>query len=210
MRYPMDVYSTKKSHCLHPFSPQDVQYKNNRHVRYEIYDSCLFKLALGSNDPRVPGPSRSRFSSSSSTKLGEIVPCFQYTHWLNWTPTCSVAMLVLRNSCFCGGRRKRWRCYAPRVLSSMQRKTAKEAWWPNCEAPGLVYASALFFETFMHVYVRTMYDQIYSAGKIKKNGGQVSGWTCRTRVQTSRVYRLKPAWTFGRLCGKIVFLRSCV
>ena len=38
----------------------------------------------------------------------------------------------------------------------MQRKTAwKEAWRPKCAAPRLVYDSALFFETFVHVYVRT-------------------------------------------------------
>ena len=36
---------------------------------------------------------------------------------------------------------------------SMQWKTTKkEAWWPKCAAPRLVYDSALF-ETFMHVYV---------------------------------------------------------
>ena len=51
----------------------------------------------------------------------------------------------------------------------MQPKTAKkEAWRLKCAAPRLVYDSAIFSETFMHVYVRTTYDQIYSA-KIKKN-----------------------------------------
>ena len=52
------------------------------------------------------------------------------------------------------------------ILSSIQWKAAiKEAEWPKCAAPRLVDNSALF-ETRMHVYVRTMYDQIYSA-KIK-------------------------------------------
>ena len=50
----------------------------------------------------------------------------------------------------------------------MQQKTArKEAWRPKCAARRLVYDSALF-KTFMHVYVRTMYDQTYSA-KRRKN-----------------------------------------
>ena len=56
------------------------------------------------------------------------------------------------------------------ILSSIQWKTAiKEAEWPKCAAPRLVYDSPLFFETCMHVYVHTRsttYDQIYSA-KIK-------------------------------------------
>ena len=49
-----------------------------------------------------------------------------------------------------------------------------------------------FFETFMHVYVRTLRTTKYIQGK-KKNesplGGQVSGWTC-TCVQKFRVYLL--------------------
>ena len=46
----------------------------------------------------------------------------------------------------------------------MQRKTAKKgAWRPECAAPRLFYDSALFFETFMRVYTRITYDQIYSA-----------------------------------------------
>ena len=63
----------------------------------------------------------------------------------------------------------------------MQRVTTKkEAWRPNCAAPGLDYDSALFFETFMHDYIRTTYDQIYSKNKTKP-GGQVSGWTCTSK-----------------------------
>ena len=55
-----------------------------------------------------------------------------------------------------------------------------------------VYDSALFFETFMHVYVRTTYDQIYSAKKkVSPPGGQVSGWTRRARVQNFTAYLLK-------------------
>ena len=75
-------------------------------------------------------------------------------------------------------------------LSLMQRKTAKnEAWRPKCAAPKLVYDSALFFETCMHEYVRTRYNQIYSAKKRKEPppGGQVSGWTYTTCVQKNRV-----------------------
>ena len=33
----------------------------------------------------------------------------------------------------------------------------KEAWRPKCAAPTLFYYSVLFFEIFMHVYVRTTY-----------------------------------------------------
>ena len=64
------------------------------------------------------------------------------------------------------------------ILPSIQWKAAiKEAGWPKCAAPRLVYDSALFFETCMHVYVRTMYDQIYSAKIQAPPGGKVSGWT---------------------------------
>ena len=53
------------------------------------------------------------------------------------------------------------------ILSSIPWKRAmKTAEWPKCAAPRLVYDSALFYETCMRVYVRTTYDQIYSA-KIK-------------------------------------------
>ena len=45
--------------------------------------------------------------------------------------------------------------YVRRDLSSMQRKTAKEAWQPKCAAPRLVHDSALSFETFMHVATST-------------------------------------------------------
>ena len=58
-----------------------------------------------------------------------------------------------------------------------KKKAIKEAEWPKCAAPRLVYDSALFFETCMHVYVRTMYDQIYSAKIQAPPGGKVSGWT---------------------------------
>ena len=57
-------------------------------------------------------------------------------------------------------------------LSSMQRKTAKkEAWRPKCAAPRLVCDSALFFETFMHVYVRRTYNTLvsYSMSPPKNN-----------------------------------------
>ena len=63
-------------------------------------------------------------------------------------------------------------------MSSMQRKTAKkEAWRPQCAVPRLVYDSALFFETFIHVYVRATYDQVYWAEKKKETPprGQISG-----------------------------------
>ena len=75
----------------------------------------------------------------------------------------------------------------------MQRKTArKEAWRPKCAAPRLVYDSALFFETCMHVYVRTIRTTKYIQWKKKKGsplGGQVSGWKCNC-VQNIRVYLL--------------------
>ena len=62
------------------------------------------------------------------------------------------------------------------ILPSIQWKAAiKEAGWPKCAAPRLVYDSALFFETCMHVYVRTTYDQTYSAIIKSSPGGKV--WT---------------------------------
>ena len=75
----------------------------------------------------------------------------------------------------------------------MQRKTAKkEAWRPKCAAPRLVYDPVLFPETVVHVYVRTTYDQIYSAKKkVSPPGGQVSGWTRRACVQNFTAYLLK-------------------
>ena len=84
----------------------------------------------------------------------------------------------LRIFCFCGGRRKRLRCYVRRALSSMQRKTAKEAWRPKCAAPRLVYDSALFFETFYaRTSIRTCYvpPNIFGEKKRKTPGRQVSG-----------------------------------
>ena len=58
----------------------------------------------------------------------------------------------------------------------MQRETAKkEAWRPKCAAPRLVYDSALVFETFMHAYVRTTYDEIHSAKKRKNPSPRRSG-----------------------------------
>ena len=96
-------------------------------------------------------------------------------------------------------------CYVRRELSSTQRKTVtnKEARRRKCVAPRLVCDSALslFFETFIHVYVRTTYDQTCLAKK-RKNGGQVSGWTRRTCVQHFRVYLIKMAWGFRFWCGK--------
>ena len=44
----------------------------------------------------------------------------------------------------------------------MKRKTAKkEERRPTCAAPKLVYDSALLFETFHHVYVRTKQAHIF-------------------------------------------------
>ena len=54
------------------------------------------------------------------------------------------------------------------ILSSIQWKAAiKEAAWPKCAAPRLVYDSALFFETCMYVNVRITYDQVYLTKKKK-------------------------------------------
>ena len=95
----------------------------------------------------------------------------------------------------------------------MQRQTAKkEAWRPKCAAPRLVYGSALFLDTFIHVYVRTIRTTKYIRRNKKKEipGGQVLGWTCRTCVQNFRVYLLKTAWVFGVLCGKYVYCSICL
>ena len=53
-------------------------------------------------------------------------------------------------------------------------------------APRLVCDCALFYETFMHVYVRIIRTTKYiqRAKKESPLGGQVSGWTC-TCVQIS-------------------------
>ena len=78
----------------------------------------------------------------------------------------------------------------------MQRKTArKEAWRPKCVALRLVYDSALFFETFMHVYVRPIRTtkHIQRQKKEESLGGQVSGWTRRTCVQKFMVCLLETA-----------------
>ena len=40
------------------------------------------------------------------------------------------------------------------VDATENRKAAKDPWRPKCAAPRLVYDSALFFETFIHVYIR--------------------------------------------------------
>ena len=62
------------------------------------------------------------------------------------------------------------------VVDSME-AAIKELEWSKCAAPRLVYDSALFFETCMHVYVRTTYDQMYPAKIKTPPGGKVSGWT---------------------------------
>ena len=92
---------------------------------------------------------------------------------------------------------------------SMQRKTArKEAWWPKCAAPRLVYDATLFSETF---YARTRtyynYDQIYSGKKESPLGGQVMGWTC-TCVQNFREYLLETSWTLRFDAENMCILRS--
>ena len=72
---------------------------------------------------------------------------------------------------------RRERVMSDDIFSSMQQKTArKEAWRPKCAAPRLVYDSALFFETFMHVYVRKISTNKYVQRKKQKEnplGGQV-------------------------------------
>ena len=62
-------------------------------------------------------------------------------------------------------------------LSLMQRKTAKnEAWRQKCAAPKLVYDSALFFETCMHVYVFVL-----DATENSKEGG-VAAEACSSQA----------------------------
>ena len=58
------------------------------------------------------------------------------------------------------------------VVDSMEMSNIGGGVAELCAAPRLVYDSALFFETCMHVYVRTTYDQIHSA-KIKKHPPEV-------------------------------------
>ena len=65
----------------------------------------------------------------------------------------------------------------------------------------------------MHVYVRTIRITKYiQRNKKKENpiGGQVSGWTCRTRVQNFRVYLLETAWTLTFGAEHMCILRSCL
>ena len=46
-------------------------------------------------------------------------------------------------------------CSTRFVVDATEKKTAtEEAWRPKCAAPRLDGDSALFFETFMHVYAR--------------------------------------------------------
>ena len=98
------------------------------------------------------------------------------------------------------------------ILSSIQWKAAiKEAAWPKCAAPRLVYDSALFFETCMDVYVRTTYDQIYSA-KIKAPPEVRSrdGHTCRTCVQKFRSFSYKRRGNIGFSAENMRISGSCL
>ena len=64
-------------------------------------------------------------------------------------------------------------CLTRFVVDSTE-KVKKEAWRPKCALPRLVYYAALFFKTFMNVYVHTTYDtydQIHSVGKKKRRSG---------------------------------------
>ena len=59
-------------------------------------------------------------------------------------------------------------------LSSIQWEAAiKVAEWPKCAAPRLIYDSALFFETCIHVYVRTCYVRSNILGENKKHSPEV-------------------------------------
>ena len=52
-------------------------------------------------------------------------------------------------------------------------ENSKEAWRPKCVAPRLVYDSAFFFETSMHVYVRTIITTTYVQRKKKEAPSEV-------------------------------------
>ena len=70
----------------------------------------------------------------------------------------------------------------------------EEAWWPKCASLRLVYDSAFFVETIMHVYVRTIRTTKYIQRKTKKESpieGEVSARTCTICVQMFRVYLLE-------------------
>ena len=88
----------------------------------------------------------------------------------------------------------------------------EDAWRPKCAAPRLVYDFALFFETFMHVYVRTIRTTKYIQRKTNKQKspleGQVSATTCRTCVQNCRVYLLETTWTLNFGAENMFILRT--
>ena len=58
----------------------------------------------------------------------------------------------------------------------MQPKTAMEARRTKRAFPRLVQDSALSFETFVHVHVRTTYDQMCLAKTIKTKPPEVTSW----------------------------------
>ena len=107
-------------------------------------------------------------------------------HWLNFTATCSVAMLVLWKLCFRGGRWKRWICYVRQDMSPKQRKTRqKEAWRPKCSAPRLGYeqnqkAAHWVIATMQTVVTGqapiTLEWKITSGGKQKKTEDTHNHW----------------------------------
>ena len=95
--------------------------------------------------------------------------------WLNCTPTCSVAMLVLEKFMLSGGRWKRWRCYVRRDLSSMQRcngeQQRKRRGGRSEQLPDwfMILHSSRHLYTYTHV-LRTYITLVsYSISSSKKN-----------------------------------------
>ena len=63
----------------------------------------------------------------------------------------------------------------------------------------------------MYTYVLRTTRYLRQKKTEKRNGGQVSGWTCRTCVQNFRVYLLKTARKFGLLtCVFYVVACNCL
>ena len=76
----------------------------------------------------------------------------------------------------------------------------EEAWWPKCASLRLVYDSAFFVETIMHVYVRTIRTTKYIQRKTKKESpieGEVSARTYNlcANVQGVSIRNGETAWT---------------
>ena len=127
-------------------------------------------------------------------------------YWMNCTPTC------LEVDVFVAVDERGEDVMSDEICRRYNRKQQRRCGGRNVQLPDWFMILHSSFETFMHVrvYVRTTYDQIYSAKK-KENSPEVRSRDGHVEhvCKISESYLLKTAWTFGLLCGKHVYLRSC-